>query len=175
MGPFQAELKCFPWWIEQLPSDTLTLGNSLLAASWSLFLPNISFFSCKNDSKQPNQIGAVWLVFKEAFGKLLWSCHLSLPQNPGDVGRENCSVLPQPVSRRFSYLLFHTRSEGPCGILLGTQASSTRKIGELLFNRKLYASSFHFPLNKRDFFNSFYFFLIIYFFIVCATTWHVGS
>lgn len=79
-GTIQAELKwCFPWWIEQLPSDTLTPGSSLLTAFWSLFSPNISFFACKNGSQQPNQTGTAWLVLKKplenCFGVAICHCH----------------------------------------------------------------------------------------------------
>lgn len=81
--------------------------------------------------------------FEEAFGKLLWSCYLSLPPNLGDMGRGNCSVLPQPDSRHFSNLSFHTRSESSRGILLGIQVSSTRWLS-LIEN----TSGFHFLLNK---------------------------
>lgn len=65
MALFKLSLNDVPLVVEPRPSDTLTLGSSLLAAFWSLFLPNISFFSCKNDSKQPNQTGTVWLVLKK--------------------------------------------------------------------------------------------------------------
>lgn len=88
-----------------------------LEAFWSLFLPNMSFFSCKNDSKQPNQTGTVWLVLRSLW-KTASSCHLSLPPNSGDIGRKNCSVILLRLSRHFSYLFFHTRSECACGRLL---------------------------------------------------------
>ena len=118
----------FPRWIEWLPSDTLLLGSSLLSVCWSLFLPNISFSSCKNDSKWPNQTGSVWLVLKKPL-KTALTCYLSLPPSPGVAGGENCRVIPKPIFRRIPDSFFHARLEGPRGIL-GTHTSSTRKVDE---------------------------------------------
>ena len=142
-GTVQAELKwCFPWWIERLPSDTLTPGSSLWqhseVCSHQAFL---SLHVRMTGTAKSNR--NCLACFEEAFGKLLWSCYLSLPPNLGDMGRGNCSVLPQPDSRHFSNLSFHTRSESSRGILLGIQVSSTRWLS-LIEN----TSGFHFLLNK---------------------------
>lgn len=112
----------FPWWTEQLPSDTLTLGSSLLAAF-------ISFHVRMTVNSQIKL--ELFGLFKAAFEKTSLSCHLSSPPNPGDAERKLCCP---PSAHSF----FHTRLEGPCGILR-TQISRTRRVDEHFFNWKLYA------------------------------------
>ena len=124
----------------KLPSDSIL--ESVLAKH---------FFLCMQEWQSTAKSNRNCLAcFEEAFGKLLWSCYLSLPPNLGDMGRGNCSVLPQPHSRHFSNLSFHTRPESPCGILLGIQVSSIRQLSLIES-----ASGFDFLLKR-----SFLFFLL---------------
>jgi hypothetical protein len=88
----------FPGWIEQLPSDTLTLGSSLLAACRSLLLPNMSLFSCKNDSKQSNQTGNIWLVLKKPLENCVELSFVIATKSQRCVERKY-SAIPQPISR----------------------------------------------------------------------------
>lgn len=77
-------------------------------------------------------------LFEKGLWKTALSCHLSLPPNPGDVWKENCNVMAQAISRSILYCFFHTRAEGVCGILSGTNTYSTRRVNELFyFNLKL--------------------------------------